>query len=65
VSAVSELEVREWVDEQGAGAEEAGAGGTTVSAHARLHGARRNGLGAWRSSFLCSFLCPSRSLILL
>ena len=30
VSAVSELEVREWLDEQGAGAEEPGAGGTPL-----------------------------------
>jgi len=30
VSAVSELEVREWLDEQGAGAEGAGAGGTPL-----------------------------------
>jgi len=30
VSAVSELEVREWLNEQGAGAEEAGAGGTRL-----------------------------------
>ena len=30
VSAVSELEVREWLDEQRAGAEEAGAGGTPL-----------------------------------
>jgi len=30
VSAVSELEVREWQDEQGAGAGEAGAGGTPL-----------------------------------
>jgi len=30
VSAVSELEVREWREEQGAGAEEAGAGGTPL-----------------------------------
>jgi len=29
VSAVSELEVREWLEEQGAGAEEPGAGGET------------------------------------
>ena len=56
VSAVSELEVWEWLDEQGAGAEEAGAGGSPLFLHARLHGARRNGLGAGRSSFLCSFL---------
>ena len=35
VSAVSELEVREWLGEPGAGAEGAGAGGdSTVSAHA-------------------------------
>jgi len=30
VSAVSELEVREWLDEQGGGAEEVGAGGTPL-----------------------------------
>jgi len=30
VSAVSELEVREWLEEQGAGAEEAGDGGTPL-----------------------------------
>ena len=30
VSAVSELEVREWLDEQGAGADEEGTGGTPL-----------------------------------
>jgi len=30
VSAVSELEVREWLEEQGVGAEELGAGGETL-----------------------------------
>jgi len=40
-------------------------GDSTIPAHARLHGVLRNGLGAGRSSFLCSFLCPSRSLFLL
>ena len=30
VSAMSELEVREWMEEQGAGAGEAGAGGTPL-----------------------------------
>jgi len=36
-----------------------------VPSHARLHGIRRNGLGAGRCSFLCSFLCPPRSLFFL
>jgi len=46
VSAVSELEEREWLEEQGAGAEEPGAGGTAVvPAHTRLHGVLRNSVG--------------------
>jgi len=60
VSAVSELEVREWMEEQGAGAEEPGARGggiTFVPAHARLHGVRRYGVGAG-FSFLFSFVIP-------
>jgi len=40
VSAVSELEVREWLEEQGAGSEEPG-GTAFVPAHTRLHGVRR------------------------
>jgi len=39
VSAVSELEVREWLEEQGAGPRSRTRGGTTaVPTHARLHG---------------------------
>jgi len=44
VSAVSDLEVREWMEEQGAGAEESDGGPTTIPSHAGLHGARRRGL---------------------
>ena len=63
MSAVSELEVREWRNEQGAGAEGAGSGDSTVPAHTWLYGVRRNGVGVGRcASFLCSSLCPSRSL---
>jgi len=64
VSAVSELEVREWMEEHGAGTEEPGAGGEPPAfpAHTRLHGVRRNGLGG---AFLRSFLGPSRSLFFL
>jgi len=60
VSAVSELEVREWLEEQGAGAEEPGAGGGTavVPAHTRLHGVRRNGVGTEEVFSPSSFPLP-------
>jgi len=64
VNAVSEPEVREWLEEQGAGAEEAGAGGTAVvPAHTRLHGVRRSGVGGVLS-FVFSFVLHARSSLL-
>jgi len=48
VGEVSEAEIREWEEEQGAEAEEPGAGGgaTTVPPHAGLHRVRRRSRGA-------------------
>jgi len=62
VSAVSELEVREWMEEQGAGAGELGDGGEPplflpTPTSWRPQGRRR------RCSFLRPFLCPTRSLL--
>jgi len=63
VSEVSELEVREWMEEHEAGTEEPGAGGNPrCSCPQPLHGVRTNGLG---DAFLCSLLAPSRSLLFL
>ena len=70
VSAVSELEVREWLEEQGAGAEEPGGGELPLFLPRRLHGICRNGVGGGTarlplsipfvlyacSRFLCYFL---------
>jgi len=61
VGEVSGAEVREWEEEQGAGAEEPDAGGgmTTVPAHARLHGDRRTGgVGGGLCDSFVSFFCP-------
>ena len=44
VSAVSKLEVREWLDEQEVGAEEPGGGIHHVPSHAGLHGVCRRGI---------------------
>jgi len=58
LSAVSELEVRKWLDEQGAGAEVGGYwGDSIVTSHARLHGVRRNGLGAGPGGVFASPIC--------
>jgi len=57
VSEVSEVEVREWGEEQGAGAEKQGAGGITIiPAHACLHGVCRRGE---EGAVTISFVLPS------
>ena len=56
VSEVSEAELREFLGELGAGAEEPGAGDHTVLSHTRLRGVCRHGLGSGRRfSFVFSF----------
>jgi len=61
VSEVSEAELREWMEEQVAGAEEPDGGTTAVPTHARLHGIRGNGIGGGLNCaiFLCLFLLSS------
>jgi len=58
-SEVSEAELREW-EEEIAGGRGAGRRGEThqCSAHARLHGNRRRGVGGGRRFSFVSFLCP-------
>jgi len=51
VSALSELEVREWLEEQGAGAEERRGRSITVPPHSGLHGHVRS-----LSLLPCNFL---------
>ena len=60
VSEVCQLEVREWMEEQGVALRSRTGRAITVPSHARLHGVRRNRLDAGRYSvfFPSFFLLP-------
>ena len=56
MSAVLELDVREWLEEQEAVADELGGGGTAiVPSHARLRGGCRRGPAGGGHTFFCLF----------